>query len=88
MTVTEALRTTAKATAPRQVLDTIGLLCPYPYIRAKEALDALPAGASLEILTDSEATACSSVPILASQHGYALTSTKDGEVWRLVVTKA
>lgn len=86
MTVTEVLGTTER-TAPRQVLDTIGLLCPYPYIRAKEALDALPAGASLEILTDSEATACSSVPILAEQYDATVTSTKDGENWRLVVTK-
>ena len=70
-----------------QVLDTRGLLCPYPYIQARQALEALPEGSRLEILTDSEATAMSSVPILCEQSGYAFTREKTGEVWRLVVTK-
>ncbi len=68
-------------------LDTRGLLCPYPYIQARQALEALPHGARLEILTDSEPTALSSVPILCEQNGYTHTSERQGEVWRLVVTK-
>ena len=69
------------------VLDTRGLLCPYPYIRARQALEALPAGASLVILTDSEPTATSSIPILCEQQGYAFTRERTEEEWRLVVTK-
>lgn len=68
-------------------LDTRGLLCPYPYIKARQALESLPPGSSLEILTDSEPTATSSVPILCEQHGYTYTSEKRGDVWHLVVTK-
>ena len=72
---------------PGKTLDTRGLLCPYPYIQARQALEALPAGSRLEILTDSEPTAVSSVPILCEQNGYTFTREKTGDVWRLVVTK-
>ena len=50
-------------------------------------LSELPAGSSVEILTDSEPTATSSIPILCEQNGYTYSSTKDGEIWRLVVHK-
>ena len=70
-----------------QLLDTRGLLCPYPYIQARQALEALPAGSRLEILTDSEPTAMSSVPILCEQNGYTFTREQSGDLWRLVVTK-
>ncbi len=71
----------------KRVLDTRGLLCPYPFIQAKQALDSLPSGATLEILTDSEPTATSSIPILSGQNGYSLTSAKRGDVWTIVVRK-
>jgi len=69
------------------VLDTRGMLCPYPFIRAKQRLEASPRGTVLEIVTDSEPTAVSSIPILCEQNGYAYTTAKEGENWRLVVTK-
>ncbi len=70
-----------------RTLDTRGLLCPYPYIQARQALAALPRRSQLEVLTDSEPTAMSSVPILCEQNGYTYTREKAGEAWRLVVTK-
>jgi len=73
--------------ATDRVLDTRGLLCPYPYIQARQALESLPSGSQLEILTDSEPTAMSSVPILCEQNGYTFTREQDGELWRLLVTK-
>ncbi len=73
--------------APARVLDTRGLLCPYPYIQARQALEALPPGSRVEILTDSEPTALSSIPILCQQSGHTFTREKTGDVWRLVVTK-
>ncbi len=81
MPETQSVKTEAK------VLDTRGLLCPYPYIQARQALEALPPGSRLEILTDSEPTAMSSVPILCEQNGYTFTREKDRDTWRLVVTK-
>lgn len=87
MVTTETLET--RSTPQRAaVLDTRGLLCPYPYIQARQTLESLPAGASLEILTDSEPTAVSSIPILCEQRGYTFTSERTGDLWRLVVTKA
>ncbi len=78
---------TETVAAEPKLLDTRGLLCPYPYIQARQALEALPPGSRLEILTDSEPTAMSSVPILCEQNGYTFTREKDGELWRLVVSK-
>lgn len=71
-----------------RLLDTRGLLCPYPYIEARRTLESLPEGTRLEIVTDSEPTAMSSIPILCEQSGYTFTRQKTGDVWRLVVTKA
>ncbi len=81
MTPTETIPTGGRG------LDTRGLLCPYPYIQARQALEALPRGSRLEILTDSEPTAMSSIPVLCEQSGYTFTREKAGDVWRLVVTK-
>ncbi len=78
---------TIQATQASPRLDTRGLLCPYPFIQAKQALQDLPSGSELEILTDSEPTATSSVPILCEQNGYSFTSAREGDLWRLVVHK-
>jgi len=84
MSATELLE--AETISPR-VLDTRGLLCPYPFIQTKQLLEQLPSGSSVEILTDSEPTAVSSIPILCERNGYTFTSDRDGELWRLVVQK-
>jgi len=81
MTETETI------SAADRVLDTRGLLCPYPYIQAREALESLPPGSRVEILTDSEPTAMSSVPILCEQKGYTFTRERTGDEWRLMVAK-
>ena len=81
------MNATDGVSAADRVLDTRGLLCPYPYIQARQALEALPPGSRLEILTDSEPTAMSSVPILCEQNGYTFTRTKEGDLWRLVVAR-
>lgn len=78
---------TLQQTKGPALLDTRGLLCPYPFIQAKQALEALPHESELEILTDSEPTATSSVPVLCEQNGYTYTIAKEGELWRLLVRK-
>ncbi len=72
---------------PARVVDTRGLLCPYPFIEAKRALESLPSGAEVEILTDSEPTATSSIPVLCARAGYPFTSARRGEIWQIVVRK-
>lgn len=78
--------TEAEPPADRRI-DTRGLLCPYPFIEAKHALESLPPGSTVEILTDSEPTATSSIPILCERNGYTFTSTREGDLWVLVVEK-
>ncbi len=84
MSETELLE---KTIVPTRSIDTRGLLCPYPFIEAKQVLSEIARGSSIEILTDSELTATSSIPILCEQNGYPYSCAKDGEVWRLVVHK-
>ena len=79
--------TTEAGRSSNGVVDPRGLLCPYPFIQAKLALESSPPGTTVEILTDSEATATSSIPILAERNGYTFTVTERGGVWRLLVTK-
>jgi len=81
------LENATRVEAAAEVLDTRGMLCPYPFIRAKERLENLPRGSALQIITDSGPTATSSIPVLCEQNGFAYTVAKEGENWRLVVTK-
>ena len=76
-----------KERVTHRFLDTRGLLCPYPFIEAKQALEDLPRGSTVEVLTDSEPIAISSIPILCEQNGYLCTSSREGDLWRLVVHK-
>lgn len=78
---------TIQETRAPALLDTRGLLCPYPFIQAKQALEVLPRGSELEILTDSEPTATTSVPVLCGQNGYTYTTFREADLWRLVVRK-
>jgi len=87
MATTEVVSKALPTAEGREVLDTRGLLCPYPFIRAKELLEGLPAGSIVEVLTDSEPTATASIPILCAQNGYTYECAQDGEEWRLVVRK-
>jgi tRNA 2-thiouridine synthesizing protein A len=61
-----------------QTLDAKGLNCPLPILRAKKALTALPAGATLEVL----ATAFSRTT------GHELVEQSvDGNVYRFVLKR-
>jgi tRNA 2-thiouridine synthesizing protein A len=68
----------------QHVVDARGLRCPLPLVRARQALAALPAEASLVVLaTDPEAPI--DLAALAADAGRAFSSSHaDGE-WRLVL---
>ena len=87
MSARELLASESARSEADRVLDTRGLLCPYPFIETKHALEALPAGSVVEVITDSEPTATSSIPVLCAQNGYTFTSSQVGEIWRLFVRK-
>ena len=58
-------------------LDVRGEICPYPMMKASEALKKLPDGESLQVLTD-HAPALSTIPWEAAKHGYRATIERIG----------
>ena len=69
-----------------QLLDARGLACPLPAIKAKAALATLAARDTLVVLaTDPEAPV--DIGALAAEAGHGFEAQRDGQGWRLVVTK-
>jgi TusA-related sulfurtransferase len=58
-------------------LDVRGEICPYPMMKASEALKKLRAGESLEVVTD-HAPALSTIPWEAAKQGYRATIERVG----------
>lgn len=58
-------------------LDVRGEICPYPMMKASEALKRLPDGESLQVLTD-HAPALSTIPWEAAKHGYRASIERVG----------
>ncbi len=70
------------------VLDAKGLNCPLPILKAKKALNDVPAGENLEILaTDPGAVA--DFEAFCRQTGNELVeSSNDGDVYRFLIKRA
>ena len=67
-----------------QELDVTGLLCPLPVLKARKALQSIPAGELLVVIATDPAAAID-IPHFCSESGHELVSSdKDGE--RLVFT--
>ena len=67
------------------VVDARGLACPLPLIKAREALAGLRPGDELVVLaTDPEAPI--DLAALAADHGLRLTTGREVDHWRLVLT--
>jgi tRNA 2-thiouridine synthesizing protein A len=69
-------------------LDVRGEMCPYPAMKAKDALKKLPAGATLDVLTD-HAPALSTVPWEGAKLGFtsSIDITGSGQ-WRIRLERA
>ena len=69
-------------------LDVRGELCPYPLIEIKVALKRLERGQVLEVLTDYEPTAKTTVPAFCAKTGYPFELTEaERNLWRVVIQK-
>jgi len=69
------------------VLDARGLACPLPAVKARRALAGVPAGDALVVLaTDPEAPI--DLAALAADRGLRLTTRREVDHWRLVLTPA
>ncbi len=68
-------------------IDVRGEICPYPVQKVVEALDRLPAGEELAILTD-HPPSLEMVRTIASQRGFAMRVEDVGPgEWRIILTK-
>ena len=69
-----------------KLLDARGLACPLPALKARRALASLAAGETLVVLaTDPEAPV--DIGALAAEGGHRFAAERDGDGWRLTVTK-
>ena len=69
-------------------LDVRGEICPYPMMKASEALKKLPDGETLVVVTD-HTPALSTIPWEAAKHGYKATIERTGSPeWRITLTPA
>src|SRR5579884_2948233 len=69
-------------------LDVRGEICPYPMMRAVEALKKLPPGEGLEVLTD-HPPALSTIPWEAAKLGYEATLEEAGQSeWKIRLQRA
>jgi tRNA 2-thiouridine synthesizing protein A len=69
-------------------LDVRGEICPYPMMKAAEALKKLSSGESLEVVTD-HAPALSTIPWEAARQGYRATIERVGSPeWLITLVPA
>lgn len=70
-----------------QRLDTRGLICPLPVLKARKVLLSLPAGAQLEVLS-SDVRAPKDFAEFCRENGYKLVSEKaENGVFSLLIQK-
>ncbi len=72
---------------PYATLDTTGEVCPYPALLMKEAIQALPRGEALEVITNNKATVISSLPVLCRTLGARADVESQGDRWRILIRK-
>lgn len=70
------------------VIDTRGLYCPVPILRARDRLKTLLAGEVLEVLSD-DPVILQDMPAFCRSHGheYLGHAAEAGEVWRVRLRK-
>jgi tRNA 2-thiouridine synthesizing protein A len=73
--------------APDEVLDCVGLFCPMPILKTREALRTMAVGQVLEMLSDDPASEAD-MRSWTGRTGHELVAVeKDGAVFRFIVRK-
>jgi TusA-related sulfurtransferase len=75
-----------KRKAKTRVCDTRGKVCPYPLIKALEAMKKLQKGDTLELLTD-EPLAIKSVPAECKKYGFKVKVVRIERGWKIVIRR-
>jgi TusA-related sulfurtransferase len=73
--------------APSRVVDTRGQACPYPMIETRKAISVLQIGEVLEIVTDIEGTATTSIPLVCETFNCDYVVLRDGDRWLVRIRK-
>ncbi|HEY8594956.1 MAG TPA: sulfurtransferase TusA family protein [Devosiaceae bacterium] len=68
-----------------QLLDAKGLNCPLPILKAKKALNALPAGGTLEILATDPGSVKDFEAFCRTTGNELMEHTVDGNVFRFII---
>lgn len=69
------------------MIDALGLLCPLPILRCRQALALLPPGALVALLADDEEIT-RDLPAFCEGSGHELVSLRrDGVAWRGIVRR-
>jgi tRNA 2-thiouridine synthesizing protein A len=76
-----------KPLAPDRTLDCVGLFCPMPILKTREALRTMAAGQVLEMLSDDPASEADMKSWTARSGHHLLEIDKHGAVFRFVVRK-
>lgn len=71
-----------------QTLDTKGLNCPLPILKAKKALAGLPAGATLEILATDPGSVKDFEAFCRTTGNDLVERNDDGRIFRFVLRRA
>jgi tRNA 2-thiouridine synthesizing protein A len=74
---------------PKEVLDTLGRVCPYPLVLTKKAVEKLASGDVLKIMCDAPASAEDTIPRWAAKQGFGFESVKQENqgYWELYIQK-
>ncbi len=78
-----------KSKVPRETLDVLGRVCPYPIVLIKKEMEKLKSGEILKILSDSLTSVEDAIPRYCEKHGYPLEIVKleDKGYWELYIQK-
>lgn len=74
---------------PKETLDVLGRVCPYPLVLTKKAMEKLGSGDLLKVLCDAPASAEDSIPRYAEKQGFQFEAVKheDKGMWELYLKK-
>lgn len=72
---------------PDKKLDCLGLFCPMPVLKVREALKAMAVGESLEMLSDDPASEADMKSWTARTGHQLVALERDGAVFRFLVRK-
>jgi tRNA 2-thiouridine synthesizing protein A len=78
-----------KTMEPKETLDVLGRVCPYPLVLTKKALQKLESGDVLKVLTDAPASAEDTIPRFCEKQGYPfeLVKVEDKGYWEIYIQK-